>query len=592
MIDRLIPKYPIFLVVGFLIMGVSLFLLTAGRDALIVVWTNKLFDGDIDSTFKAAQTADKVIDHTLKVLLFVGLSFIKLGIGFAIATIVRNLRATGQSTLDAYTSAGVAQAEASRFTEPWFGRFFTRFLFGGLLVVLFFFVVTLWWDANLVFLKRAEFAGQTGGAAYETYLITERVLGPIIGAGKFVGEALLILGIATGLATIVINLSFQARALPGLTRRALDEGGTGETPEPIRAIVPQTLVNLAIAGASVMMLALPLAFVRSGFIGWAQARQFDGFVSTLAVRVEGILGRVIDPIINLGLGMLFFAIAFLLIAIIGWLREQRRGFGEAVADLSQGAVPRPSVEASLWPQRLIAPLAIFGLFVIVFFFFTMTGVRAFNFDGMLTLQFSGAVDGALFQNAKRLDDILKPVIGATRFIGIGALMLAIGMALVTIVVHLRATALLLPSGFSKLILVARGERPEEEDLTLSEPMYLAPWNLLMPHLAGLAIIISATLPIVVLYAVSIHRNLVEQFAGRGDPGAMSGLFKSSFLSVQLFNASWQPWMLFGMALILFAIGRFFDTIVGFVEARRMVIEEGTAAIAESLGADGKTKARA
>ena len=162
----------------------------------------------------------------------------------------------------------------------------------------------------------------------------------------------------------------------------------------------------------------------------------------------------------------------------------------------------------------------------------------------------------------------------------------------TIVVHLRATALLLPSGFSKLILVARGERPEEEDLTLSEPMYLAPWNLLMPHLAGLAIIISATLPIVVLYAVSIHRNLVEQFAGRGDPGAMSGLFKSSFLSVQLFNASWQPWMLFGMALILFAIGRFFDTIVGFVEARRMVIEEGTAAIAESLGADGKTKARA
>ena len=211
---------------------------------------------------------------------------------------------------------------------------------------------------------------------------------------------------------------------------------------------------------------------------------------------------------------------------------------------------------------------------------------------MLTLQFAGATDSALFQNAKRLDDILKPVIGATRFIGIGVLMLAIGMALVTIVVHLRATALLLPSGFSKLIPIAQGERPEEEDLALSEPMYLAPWDLLRPHLVGLAILVSATLPIVVLYAVSIHRNLTEQFAGQGDPGAMSGLFKSSFLSVQLFNASWQPWMLFGMALILFAIGRFFNTIVGFVEARRMVIEEGTLAIAESLAADSKTKVRA
>ena len=535
------------------------------------------------------QTADKVIDHTVKVLVFVGLSFIKLGIGFAIATIVRNLRATGQSTLDAYSAAGAAEAEASRFTEPWFGRYFTRFLFGGMLVVLFLFVVALWWDANLVFLKRAEFAGQTSGGAYETYLMIERILDPLIAAGKFVGEALLILGIATGLATIVTHLSFQARSLPALTRRALEAGGTGGESEPIRPRIPITLVNLAIAGASVMMLALPLAFVRSGFIGWALDRQFDGGLSTLPIRVDGVLERTIDPLINLGLGMLFFAIAFLLLTIISWLREQRRGFGEAVAGLSAGVIARPSVESSLWPQRFVAPLAIFGLAVIVFFFFTMTGVRAFNFDSMLSLQFEGATDTALFQNAKRLDAILKPVIGATRFIGVGAIMLAIGLALVTIVVHLRATALLLPSGFSKLIPIARGERPEEEDLTLSEPMYLAPWNLLVPHLVGLAVIVSTTLPVIILYAVSIHRNFVEQFAGRGEAGAMSGLFKSSFLSVQLFSASWPMWMLFGMALILFAIGRFFATIVGFVEARRMVTEEGTQAIAEAVGADSREK---
>ena len=203
---------------------------------------------------------------------------------------------------------------------------------------------------------------------------------------------------------------------------------------------------------------------------------------------------------------------------------------------------------------------------------------------MLSLQLSGTSDSALLQNAMRLDEILKPVIGASRFIGFGALMLAIGMALVTIVVHLRATALLLPVGFSKLIPIARGEKPEVEDLTITEPMLLAPWNLLRPHLVRLAILVSAAIPVIVLYSVSIHRNLAEQLAGRGDPGAMSGLFKSSFLSTQLFRASWQPWMLFGMALILFAIGRFFTTIVGFVEARRMIIGEGTQAIAQAVSA--------
>ena len=363
MIDRLMPKYALFLIVGFIITGTSLLLFTAGRDALIVVWANKLFDGDTGTTFKAAQTADKVIGHTLTVLLFVGLSFIKLGIGLAIATIVRNLRATGQATLDTYSAAGVVEAETSAFTEPWFGRYFTRFLVGGMGVVLFFFVVALWWDANLVFLKRAEFAGQTTGAAYETYLMTERILDPVIGAGKFVGEALLILGIAMGLATMIANLSFQSRSLPALTRRAIGTGEAGGAYGPARPIVPDALVKLGIAGAVIMAVALPLAFVRAGFIGWALNRQFDGLVSPLALRVEGILGRTIDPLINLGLGMLFFTIAFLLLAIMGWLREQRQGFGMAVADLSDGAIPRPSVETSLWPQRLVAPLAIFGMFI-------------------------------------------------------------------------------------------------------------------------------------------------------------------------------------------------------------------------------------
>ena len=181
MIDRLVPKYPAFLIIGLLIVVSGLFLMTTARDVLIVVWANKLFDGDTDQTvFRASQTADQVIGHTLTVWLFLGLSFLKLGIGFAIATIVRNLRATGKRALDAYGTAGVAGIDAGRLKEPWFGRHFTKFLFAGILVMGFFFLLTIWWDTNLVLLKNAEFDGRTSGAAYNTYLMTERVLDPLI----------------------------------------------------------------------------------------------------------------------------------------------------------------------------------------------------------------------------------------------------------------------------------------------------------------------------------------------------------------------------------------------------------------------------
>jgi len=118
LIERLIPKYPMFLVLGFIVVASGLFILTAGRDAVIVVWANKFFDGKTDDgLFEASQIADQVLGHTLSVWPFFGLSIIMLGIGFAIATIVGHLRATGQSTLDAYSSAGVAGAEEGRFQE-------------------------------------------------------------------------------------------------------------------------------------------------------------------------------------------------------------------------------------------------------------------------------------------------------------------------------------------------------------------------------------------------------------------------------------------------------------------------------------------
>ena len=592
LIERLIPKYPTFLVIGLVIVVSGMFLLLGARDVLISVWVDKLFDGESETgLFKAAQTAEQAIGHTLTVWFFLGLSFIKLGIGFAIATIVRNLRTTGRLSLRAYASAGLTevQPESEKWEEPWFGRLFTKFLFGGILIMGFFFLLTLWWDANLVLLKDAEFDGRTSGFAYNAYLMIERVLGALIGGGKFLGEAFLIFGILTGLATIIWNLSRQANNLPELARRALNPDSPNRgTPLP-GPVIPSALIKLGVVGFVVLALATPLALIRSGFVGWSLGRQFEGGVGQTAVRLDGILDRTIDPLTNLGLGILFFTIGLLLLNIIRWLREQRRGFGDLASEVSAGTVARPVLEPTLWPTRWVMPSAIIGIFVVGFFFFTITGIRDLNFNSLLTFQFSGDTASSMYQSALRLDRVLGPVIAATRFIGIASLFLAIGLALVTIVINLRATALLLPPAFSKLIGVAKGETglnddDEEDDEIpiIEEPMALAPWDMFRPLLAGVVLVISGTLPVAILHSWSIHRMLGEQFVGAGTPGATSELFESTFLATNLFGASLVPWMLFGMGIILFSVGRFFSTIVGFVEARRMVMVEGAEAIAEAV----------
>ena len=584
MIDRLIAKYPTYLIIGLVIVATGVLLLMSSRDALIAVWANKFFapeflDGETDrGLFESSQTADQALGHTLSVWPFFGLSFLMLGIGFAIATIVQNLRATGRSVLDAYAPAG----DALRTTEPWFGQVFTRFLFAGILLMGFFFLLMLWWDGNLVLLKDAEFDDRTSGFAYNSYLMIERVLGALIGAGKFLSLGLLIFGILAGLVTIIWNLSFQARLLPALTRRSLAGGDDDDGAEPPGPYIPGALIKLGIAGLSIIALAMLLAFIQAGFIGWELGRMFEGSRGETAVRVGGTLGRSITPLILMGMGMLFFTIALLLLNIIRWLREQRQSFGDLVAEVSDGAISRPAVEESLWPARMVTPIAILGIFVVGFFFFTMTGVHALNFNAVLTLEFDGETGGSLFQNAMRLDRILAPIIGATRFVGIAFLMVAIGLALVAIVVNLRATVLLLPTGFSHLASVSRNQKPGSDDLSVYEPMALAPWELFRPLMVGAAVVISATLPIAILLGVSIHRMLEESFAGRGIPGAGSDSFESWLLAANLLGASFQPWMLFGMGLILFSIGRFFTTIVGFVQARRMVIAEGVETIAGAV----------
>jgi len=579
LINRLIPKYPSFLTIGIVIVAVGLFMLLASRDALIAVWIDKFFDGETgDGLFKAAQQADQALGHTLSIWFFLGMSFIMLGIGFAIATIVQNLRSTGESFLTAYSSAGVAGAPGEQPAEPWFGRWFTGLMFSGMVLMIFFFLLTLWWAVNVLRLVEFQVDGPASGALYNYYLMTDQVLSAIIFSGKFLAMGLLIFGILTGLATIIWNLSYQSTALSVLTRRALGRGLEGALPELARPHLPAALLWVGGAGFALVAIGMPLGFIHAGFIGWELGRVFEGSTPETAMRLAGALQRIVNPIIFMGLATLFFAIALLLLDIVRWLRDLREHFGETVAEASDGAVPVPVVEGTLFVTKLVVPLAIFGILVMGFFFFTMTAVRELNFNNLVSLQLAGQP----FQSALRFDQVIAPVIGATRFIGITSIMLAIGLALVAIVVNLRATALLLPAGFSTLITTAQGQRPEEEDLTVYEPMSLAPWNLFIPLAVGAVVAISATLPVIIFLAIFIHRRLGEVFAGLAGPDVVSDRFETAFWATNLLGASWQPWMLAGMGLILFAIGRFFSTIVGFVVARRVIITEGTDAISTAV----------
>ena len=79
-----------------------------------------------------------------------------------------------------------------------------------------------------------------------------------------------------------------------------------------------------------------------------------------------------------------------------------------MADLSDGAVHRPVVESSLWPTRLVSPLAVFRIFVVGFFFFTMTGVHSLNYNSVLSFQFAGATDNELHQTHCDLTACLAP----------------------------------------------------------------------------------------------------------------------------------------------------------------------------------------
>jgi hypothetical protein len=352
----LTSRYALYSGVGLAIVVVGL-LLGALRDLNQLALVDPSAPG-----FQAALIRERLFEHTIEQWLLFGLAFLKLGIGSAIATIVLHLSATGRRTVQTLLTNPAVTEEAlalAGLPQPWFARTFVPLLFLCWVAVALAFGLTVWWDVNAVSLQRLEAAGAQQTAAYHAALLLERVLDHIIKRGKFIGTSLLILGIALGLATIVVNLGLQARVLPRFFGRLFGLAlGGGDA----RSHIPGRLAALAIAGALVAVSGtVPFAILRSRFATTAVDEEVLGRTASAAYQAaltgERVLEHLIDPWIFLGLAAVLLAINFLLLTIIRWLRVQRSGVGELVEAAAGVAVPLSNTPSGqrVWPPGSPAP---------------------------------------------------------------------------------------------------------------------------------------------------------------------------------------------------------------------------------------------
>ncbi|MFQ5903000.1 MAG: hypothetical protein ACE5JO_04855, partial [Candidatus Binatia bacterium] len=234
---------------AFLLLGLTLVLLSFGvgayRTANQASLSQLEFAGDTDSSaFRAALTTEAVLMRFSEIVPLLGLGFLKLGIGFAIATIVSHLRATGESARASLGKAGLKTAEMD---PPFFARNFPRFLLLGIIIEMVALGVMVGWIFTGLRLIDLEFAGQTGAIAFQQVTILDGVLGVLAEPIEGLGVAFLIGGISFGLAAIVANLRMQATALPkSLT--ALRSGRNELATLGLSQLIPKKLLRTTVLG--------------------------------------------------------------------------------------------------------------------------------------------------------------------------------------------------------------------------------------------------------------------------------------------------------------------------------------------------------
>ncbi len=413
--DGMIKRYKSILTLGMLVVTISFF-----------VGLFRLYN---QATVGAGVT-EEVLKAYTEIIPLYGLGILKLGIGFAIATIVMNLRATGDN---ARQSLSKIDKQPPDIDPPIFARIFPSLLVMGILIETIAVLFAIGWMAAAT--------GIIDGTLLHTF---EVLAEPIEG----VGVALLIGGIALGLATIVLNLSRQAIVLPG----RLIEMATGKEAElgSIKGLFPKWILMITYLGMLVTSTGLiPLGFIR------------------LTVDIPTPLW---ENWMFIGIGLMLFSIVFWLLTIVKWLRAQRTNLSNAVGESAGYEVP--AIEPSQRITRIAPLLAGIGLLWMISF----------------------ALFGWLFANG--LVGPLGPLVRPGKAIGLTTIFLGIGLVLMTIVVNLRLTAFMLPGSFSRIVSVIRGESVESAPgMAVANPMDLAPKKLYFGIAIGAIIAWVGTFPL-------------------------------------------------------------------------------------------------
>jgi hypothetical protein len=385
-------------------------------------------------------------------------------------------------------------------------------------------------------------------------------LDAIIRPGKMIGTAVLLLGIGLGLATIAINLRMQAHALPNLAtaavhRRQANVSDILPSGDAIsrRPFVPLFL-GFAVVLSAYILVAAPLAWNRASNLTSA------GWASTSAQSLEVILEHWIESYILAGISILLFGIGWWLLIIIQNLRLQKERFLGAVAGLS-GSEPGPGPA----PPRALGMVRVLlaaGLGVALL----ALGLTGVWIDAGLQAVHTGD------PSAIAADHVWGALIKPFKFVSPALIFLAIGLALSVIVINLQMISMVLPGVFASFGQVAQGRKPKPLDLPPIDPMKLFPKRLFVGILVGVAVVVTATLPLawplrVETFGVFLGADLVANSAAQG---ALSLERTLEHLIL--------PYKLAGLGVIFYAIGRYFTTIIGFVRARKAIVTEGVASI--------------
>jgi hypothetical protein len=466
--------------------------------------------------------------------------------------------------MDAYRKA-FPSSPISMPRRPWFAKAFAFFLFGGLAFAIVNFLFALSGGlatAGLVGPAVPGFTSASWGAFTEVLRTPQRP-----GSLSFIA-----LGIGLGLATIVYNLRLQARLLPGIIG-GLSVGNPAEVKGHVAPTLPRLPMALIFAGWVITL----IASYPVGFLGaLARADLVAGITNPTAAQTLAWTTGVFPVIAVTGIVTLLGGIVYWLLLIIQALRDQRGVIGRIGSALAgYGAQP---LEQTLWPQKVAAYMA--GGALLTLLLLLVPAVLNVYLRWEL-LRLAGST-GAAFVNLQFLTNFLTAFVPNMRFVGIALVMLAIGLVLGVILINLRGMGMILPGTMAR-ILQAKGQEvdpapvtPDEGDVEDRAEKAFArfPTKLFFLLLGGALIMISTAFPL----TVPFHSDLQLQWRDAMEAGDQE-LAAQLTLDMKVLASIREPYNFVGMGLIFFAIGQFFGTIIGYVQARKVVIADVCDALA-------------